>query len=472
MQSDFLTSIKNSKVVPAGGVVILGLSGGPDSTCLFDVLQKLKKELNFLMICAHLNHQIRGDEAEKDALYAKKLSEQAGVDFFSKSVDIKKYAAEHKLTAEEAGRECRYDFFAEIAEKLISKGTYKKPEISIAIAHNSDDVVETVLMRIIRGTGVYGLNGIEPIGKTKGGLRIIRPLIFSSRPDIECYNAENGLAPRIDHTNSENDYTRNKIRNELLPHIRADYNPQLNEAILRLSELARIDNSYLDEIAMNITRNQNSASKDRISLPIAVIENLHLAIKTRLIRRLAYELGLVQDLTHKHIKDILALIESARTNTRLDLPHGYIAGVDYQEFYISKNTEKISSFCQSQYSIIFKEITRETYDKESLNDRKEGTDKLFLDIDKLKQSGLLAYEDDLFLRSRQAGDVFSPRKLNGVKKLKDVYIDMKIPRNLRETIPLLVFKNEVLWVFGYRKSKSFCVDASSKAILEISLARE
>src|SRR5699024_6346005 len=198
-----LNTINKYNLIESGDKIVIGISGGPDSVCLLHILNRLKDKLDIELYAAHLNHQIRGIEAQKDALYVSEICKEMGIIYFIKSIDVPKYCEENSLSIEEGARKLRYEMFDEIKQKTRSN--------KIAIGHNLNDQAETVLMRIMRGTGLQGLRGIEYIRENS----IIRPLLDIERKDIEQYCEVHNLNPRIDESNLENIYTRNKIRLEL-----------------------------------------------------------------------------------------------------------------------------------------------------------------------------------------------------------------------------------------------------------------
>ena len=225
-------------LIENGDKIILGVSGGPDSMCMLNILKDLQntnfKKLNYEIIVAHVNHMIR-KEAIEDEKYVEEYCKKNNIEFYSKSIDIPKIVNTKKIGEEEAGRIARYEFFAQILEKTKAN--------KIAIAHNKNDKVETVLMNELRGSGLSGLKGIEP---RRG--KYIRPLIEIEREEIEKYCEENKLEPRIDKTNFENIHTRNKLRNCLIPYIKKEFNPNIIETINRLSEIVTEQEKYIDEI--------------------------------------------------------------------------------------------------------------------------------------------------------------------------------------------------------------------------------
>ena len=228
--------IKKYKLINENDKVVIGVSGGPDSICILHVLNILKERLKIQVYVAHINHMIR-EEADSETKYVQEFCNELGIECYIKKVDIQEFAKECKIGTEEAGRIIRYDFFNEIAKKV---GANK-----IVTAHNSNDNGETVLLNILRGSGLSGLKGIEPIRENK----YIRPLIETSREDIEEYCEIHKLEPKIDKSNLESIYRRNKIRNDLIPYIQKEFNPNILKTINRLSEVAREENEYMEEKA-------------------------------------------------------------------------------------------------------------------------------------------------------------------------------------------------------------------------------
>ena len=235
-----IETIKKYQLINDGDTIIVGVSGGPDSMCLLDILKKIKEEKtksvfdeNFNIVVVHVNHMIR-EEAEEDAKFVEKYCEKNHIQFYSKSIDVQKLANNNKISVEEAGRNARYEFFNEVLKKVNGN--------KIAIAHNKNDKVETIIMNELRGCGISGLKGIEPKRD-----QYIRPLIECERKEIEEYCSKNDLQPRIDKTNFENTYTRNKIRNIVIPFIKEEFNPNIIETVNRLSELVTEQEDYIQK---------------------------------------------------------------------------------------------------------------------------------------------------------------------------------------------------------------------------------
>ena len=235
LEKEVLTTIKKYNMINKGDKVVIGVSGGPDSITLLNVLNKFKEKLNIKIYVAHINHSIR-EEADEETEYVREFCKKIDVEFFCKKIDVESEAKKLKIGTEEAGRNIRYAFFEEVAEKV---GANK-----IATAHNSNDNAETVLMNIIRGTSISGLKGIEKMRDNK----FIRPLIETTRATIEEYCRIEKLNPRYDKSNKENIYTRNKIRNLLIPYIQKEFNPNIIEGINRLSNIAEEEERFINSM--------------------------------------------------------------------------------------------------------------------------------------------------------------------------------------------------------------------------------
>lgn len=310
-----------------------GVSGGPDSICLLNILEEIKKEgLDFEIIVAHVNHCIR-QEAIDDENFVKEYCEKHNISIYIKRAKVEEIAKNEKQGLEEAGRNVRYNFFEEVANKT---GANK-----IAIAHNANDNAETIFMNIIRGSGIAGLKGIEPIRDGK----YIRPIIECQRKEIEKYCEENNLKPRIDKTNKENDYTRNKIRNICIPYLEKEFNPSIIESLNRLGEIAREETGYIERIVEETYNNIVLKEKkgEKILLSLEGFNNSHLVIKRRLVLYTISKLcGNARGIQKIHIEDILKLCQNNIGNKYLT-PQKYIK--------ILVKDKKIYFISQSQLSV-------------------------------------------------------------------------------------------------------------------------
>ena len=298
MEEKILDTIKKYNLIKQNDKIVIGVSGGPDSICLLNALKSIleKKQIKFELYVAHINHGIR-KEADEDEEYVRDYCKKNGIECFAKKVNIQEMANKQKKGTEEMGREVRYQFFNEVLKNINGN--------KIATAHTKNDNVETVLMNIIRGTGIDGLSGIEPI---RDGM-YIRPLIECKRTEIEEYCAKNHLNPRIDKTNLENTYTRNKVRNMLIPYIEKEFNPNILNSINRLSQIAQMENNYFDNLVETCYKELKIEQNEKeIVLDLKKFNFQEEVIKNKIIRYTIKELlGTCQGIEKIHIKDIIKL---------------------------------------------------------------------------------------------------------------------------------------------------------------------
>lgn len=306
MRETILETIKKYHLIENGDKIVVGVSGGPDSICLLDNLKEIRTHphLNpepvgtmwdFEIVVAHVNHMIR-KEANEDEKYVKEYCEKNEIEFYAKSIDVLKIAHTNKIGTEEAGRLARYDFFDEVLKK--TKAT------KIAVAHNKNDKIETILMHFLRGSGMEGLKGIEPI---KGN--IIRPLIACERLQIEAYCKEKQLNPRIDQTNLEDIYQRNKIRNRVIPYIQKEFNPNIVKTIDRLSNIITLEDEYMEKQTQKIYQELViQENKEEIQIYLKSFNLQEKVIKSRLIRYIIKRLfGSTASIGKIHIDDVIKL---------------------------------------------------------------------------------------------------------------------------------------------------------------------
>ena len=297
MEEKILQTIRQYNLITKEEKIVIGVSGGPDSITLLNVLINLKKQhkIDCQLVVCHVNHMIR-EEAGEDEKFVQEFCKERKIPCYVKRIDVKKIATEQKMGTEEMGRQLRYQFFNEILEKEKAQ--------KIATAHNANDNAETVLMNIMRGTSTSGLKGIE----IKRG-NLIRPLRECTRQEIENYCMENELHPRIDKTNFENTYTRNKVRNLLIPYIQKNFNPNITASINRLSALASQEDEYIEKTVKKIYCGiLEEKEKTHIALDLKAFNQLETVIKNRLVLYTIGELfGTKNGIEKKHIEDIIKL---------------------------------------------------------------------------------------------------------------------------------------------------------------------
>lgn len=428
-------AISEYNMINKGETVIVALSGGADSVCLLHVLYSLSGQMGFKVIAAHINHMLRGSQANADADFARAFCESLNIEFYQTQIDIAALARDKGISEEAAGRQARYEYLQHLKIEL---GADK-----IATAHNKNDQAETVLMRLIRGSGLLGLGAIRHISANS----VIRPLLSITRSEIEGYCHENNLKYVTDSTNSQTIYTRNRVRLELIPYIKENFNPNIITTLYNTAELLSSDNRYLEHQAQKITNKYVKKDEIGVYIEIGKLLKADRAIARRVIRNMHEILcGNSQDIEFKHIEQILCLAGQGRTGTVAYISKSVQAKICYDRMYLANNSVKKEDY---EYELI---IGKSVYIKElQMHIRAEVADAEEVQIaDKYTASfDLEALQRGLKIRNRRRGDVF---KYSGIsKKIKDYFIDKKIPRDKREGIPLLCAGDDILWIIGYRK---------------------
>ena len=334
LEEKIKNTIQKYNLIENGDKLVIGVSGGPDSICLLNVLLKLYKseEVNnketstVTLVVAHINHMIR-KEAKSDEQYVKEYCEKNGIEFYSKSIDVKKLANTNKIGLEEAGRLARYEFFNEVLKKTKAN--------KIVIAHNQNDKIETIFLNILRGSGIGGLKGIEPKREN-----IIRPLIECERSEIEKYCEENKLNPKIDKTNFEEIYNRNKIRNTVIPYIKKEFNPNIIKTMDRLSNIVIEEDEYIEKQTQKVYQGLlvQENSKE-IILDLKKFNLQEIVIKSRLIRYTIKRLfGSIENIEKIHIDDIIKLCSNNIGNKYLTPNKNVKILIKNHKIYISNQS--------------------------------------------------------------------------------------------------------------------------------------
>jgi len=447
--------IKKQELLKSGDRVIAGISGGADSMCMLLILLSLKQELDLDIIVAHVNHGIRGEEAKRDADFVEAFCADKGLAFELANADIPRIAKETGTTSEEAGRNYRYSFFCELAEKYSAE--------KIAVAHNSDDNAETVLFNIFRGSGIGGLKGILPkrsISCKGSKYKLIRPVLVLSRAEIEEGLEEAGQDFCTDRTNSEDTYARNRLRNTILPMARDNINTNVYGHIESLSRQAALVYDFIeqetDKYASCINPvTDEDGSKTGVSIDIPSIVKLHRVLKQSLIRR-AFEMvsGKLKDVEETHIEAIEDLINK-QSGKRISLPYDITATRVYDSIILSSEGSFETLDNVSDHGITWEICNRGD---------------LTIEIPKEQYVKWFDYEktgDDLEVRTCRDGDYLLIGKEGHKKSLSRFMIDNKIPLQERDKILLLATGSHVLWVVGYRQDESCFVTASTKRVLVV-----
>ncbi len=533
MKQRVLETIKTHELLEDGTHIVLGLSGGPDSVCLFDVLLELSAVKNFRIHPVHVNHKFRPGDAERDQEYVEELCRQRGLTCRTFTVDCNALAREEGLTSEEAGRKARYDAFFETAQGIaqeLTKGfaqglvqelageleqhCTQEPsmpgtdKIAIAVAQNANDQAETILFRMLRGTGTDGLAGIA-YKRYERGFAIVRPLLDVPRDEIEKYCEERNLSPRIDNTNNEAIYARNKIRLELLPMLREKFNPNIIETINRLGKNAAADKDYLAQQARDAYEEALEDADGRsctVEVTTAKLDRMHKAVRMRVYNYLLADVGMEENLTEGQLGAIEKVRISQSPSAMCDLADGFRVYKIYDRIRFCREAET-----EEGRQLRMRFISAEEYAKEKKTAHAPDADG---GETAARVVGIFALppgaEDSVCIRKRRDGDVIaiaSKSRTQGAtqtsaqgaaqtsaqgatqaptqgatqapaqgatqapvqgatqtpaqgatqtpdtappqvrhKKLQDFLVDAKVPKSVRDDIDLLAYGNRILWV--------------------------
>ena len=462
-----LRFIRERDLVRANKPLVVGVSGGPDSVCLLHILSGLKRTLGTELHIAHLNHLLRGAESDADAEYVSSLALELEIPATIERRDVKAYQRKHRLSLEEAAREVRYAFFSEVARSLGAD--------TVAVGHTADDQIETILMHVVRGTGLAGLRGMQPLNiwhLPKGDkLRIARPLLEVRRGETEAYCSAQGLSPRIDSSNSLPTQLRNQVRSQLIP-LLLRYNPDIEMALLRTARAADADLAYIDEQVSQLWGRVVKERPEGIVIERVEFSPLDPALKRHLIRSVLQRLlGDLQDIESIHVESLLdAMTKPA--GKRLSLPRGLAFHGDYRHGLI---TARGGIGCpypplQGEHRLNVPGETelsgwrvRGTILDHRPTDADEGELKAYLDFD--------VTGDALTVRGRRRGDRFQPLGMELPKKLQDFMVDSKIPRHWRDHMPLVCSPQHILWVVGWRIDHRARVTPSTRRVLCLEFER-
>ncbi len=457
-------TIRRHAMLAPGDTVLVALSGGPDSVCLLDVLAQLRQSYSLTICAAHFNHKLR-EAADADARFAEQLAREMGFAFMTSSADVGDFAKEHKLSIEAAGRKLRYEF---LRRSAMTVGAQK-----VAVGHTASDQAETVLMRLLRGTGPEGLAGIPPVralADSQGPL-VIRPLINVWRSEVMEHARSRNLEFRIDATNELPDFLRNKIRLELLPHLEREYNPQVKERLAATASSLALENDFLS--------NETRLLKDEITAEKGpgwaifyadTLGKFHPALRKRVIGLLVSDCrpdGPMLESLHYDGAD--ALICAGRGT--LELPAGMRLEISEGLGLVSSTEAKRAAVKEAfqvkldgethipQLSLVVRTKALPDVSAPMRLARMCTPTRQYFDLESVRLP--------LQIRSRRPGDSFNPLGSEGTSKLKDFFIDKKVPRFLRDHVPLLLSDGRIMWVMGYAMDRRFKLKPGSTGALRV-----
>lgn len=447
--------IERRHLLEGGDRLLVAVSGGPDSLCLLHILRRLAPRYKLVLVVAHLDHGIR-PEARQEAESVRRLAAAWSLPFEGAAIDVPAYRAGKKLSASEASRVVRFRFLLEAAEKRCCG--------KIALGQHMDDQAETVLLNLLRGTGPDGLAGILP-RRSFGSLELIRPLLGITRQEIECYCREQGLKPAVDASNLKTDYTRNRIRLELIPYLESRYNPNLKRSLAQLASLVAADRSFLGAEVLKKFKKTVHREKERLIIERDDFNALPGALRGRIAYRALQEFVPGNRIGGRQIEQLLELARKSGPSQGLILPGGFRAYRSYGRIILSaKKAVQEEGFpvlpLQIPGSTLLpgRRIRVEAYFRKPCElNWPPPPHQAFLDF------GLLP--GPLVLRSRWPGARFHPQGAPGSKKLKDFLIDQKVPRHRRDSCPLVAAGDEVIWVMGKRIAHPYRVTDNTSKVL-------
>jgi tRNA(Ile)-lysidine synthase len=466
LETRVIDFIREKGLFSAGDKIVVAVSGGADSVCLLHILERHKDELGIQIYVAHLNHQLRGTESEADAAYVSELARKLGIPATVDCQDVASYHIQKGGSLEEAAREMRYRFLAEVMKRVGAS--------RVAVGHICDDHIETILLHLLRGSGTTGLGGLQPFsvisyGEQDGSLEVVRPLLKIMRQETLGYCRSHRLAPRSDSSNESFTFLRNRIRLELLPLLRK-YNPKIDEGLLRLGEIAGDETLFMEQRVSAVWQELARMGNDVLYLDMDNMRALPRALQRCIFRKAVRQVrGDLRDIEAGHIEDMMKFL-SKPAGKSLCLPDGLTLSTGYGRLILAqaqadtcplpmlRDTSNIDVPGETDlpgWRITAEIVTGAT-----------GTDNGFsasFDLDKLGRK--------IVVRPRRPGDRFQPLGMNENKKLQDFMVDSKIPRSWRDRVPVVSSDDRVLWVVGWRIDDRVKVTRATKKILRLKFER-
>lgn len=452
-----------------GETVVVAVSGGADSICLLSILAKIRDELGINIHVAHLDHKLRGKASRADARFVANFAAKLTIPATIEQKDVTGYKEEHHCSLEEAARNVRYSFLADVVDRI--KGS------CVAVGHTRNDHIETILLHIIRGSGTTGLRGLQSessliFDEIKQPLTIVRPLLSITREETVAYCRQHNIQPQHDISNDDLSFRRNSIRHELLPQLR-NYNAGIEDALIRLSSLATDDLAYIEDQARNVWNLAVHVKGNAVYFDKKACKNLHISIQRQILRMgLTRLTGSTRDFDAGHIESMANFITKP-TGKTLPLPHGLTLSSLYDTLVLA--TAEISHcplpLLKGQTAIplpgeievdgwhITAKITRQTRNTTRITQDSASEFTAMFDLN--------ALGTDLMLRNRQPGDRFQPLGMNRTKKLQDFMVDARIPQAWRNRVPILCTKDHIAWIVGWQIDDRVKVLKNSGAIAQI-----
>jgi tRNA(Ile)-lysidine synthase len=446
-------------LVEKGDRLIVGVSGGVDSMVLLRLLIACRETFDLSLIVAHVNHGFRPEESEREAELVRKESARFGLPFEYGKFNVREFQKLGGLSPQDAARRIRFHFFYDLLGKHDAQ--------RIALGHNADDQVETVLLRLIRGSGVRGLKGILPVHEGK----VIRPLLEVWREEIDSFALGEKIPFLCDSSNLKNDYLRNRVRLSLIPFIEREYQPHFKETLLKTSKILREEDDCLEKGAEEAYQKVVHETKETLAFNFSEYQSLHRAIQWRVIKKIVEKRldgrTTIEGGRGTEVHKIHQKLHQASPSFLIELPHGFWAEKRYDLVLFGRREVKPSvpfevelvSPGRKRVEEIGKEVVIEETDRDPLGDYHGSPDTALMDYESLRFP--------LKMRNFRPGDRFCPLGVKGSQKLKDFFIDHKIPRFERPRIPLLISEERIAWVVGYRLDERVKITERTRKILKV-----
>lgn len=445
-------TVESCGMVAGAKLVLAAVSGGPDSVCMLHLLRSLSDRYGFKLAVAHMNHGFRPESAS-EAVFVREIAEGFGLPCVVEEAHLGERLAGLPVNCQDEARKVRYDFLERAADEIGAD--------RIAVGHNADDQAETWIMRVIRGAGAKGLSAIPPV---RG--RIIRPLLDITREEIMEYLSENGIGYVTDKSNLKTVYLRNSLRMRLMPMVK-EYNPEAVTALVHSAEILRQEDNLLDSLA-NDALSRISAEKDGLlRIDAAGFCALHEALKRRVVRlACARTKGDTLGLSYGHVIDAVRLLTGSGTGKGIDLPGGVRVETGYGEVVFRRESAAPEGFRVELHIPGTARVPSGTITAEVCSGALSGHGGSVAFIDMERLTG------PLFVRNREDGDLFHPAGMDGRKKLKEYFIDKKVPRGERGRVPIVVCGDDIVWVAGFRADGRFAARQGAPHVVRLSLLND
>jgi len=452
-------TIDRYRLLEKGDRLIVGVSAGVDSMVLLHLLNACRETFHLSLIVAHVNHGFRPEESEREAELVQKESARLRLPFEYGTFDVREFQRLGGLSPQDAARRIRFHFFYDLQKKHQAQ--------KVALGHHADDQAETVLLRLIRGSGLQGLKGMLPIREGK----VIRPLLEVWKEEIESFAVEKGIPFLRDSSNLKKDYLRNRIRLSLIPFIEGEYQPHFKETLLRTSTILREENDYIERGAEEAYQKIIHEAKDTLSFKFSEYQSLHQAIQWRVIKKIVERIldggRVFEDRGEGEVHKICQKLRLSSPSFFLELARGFWVEKRYDVVLLGKGGAKLSPpfevdlLCPGRTFVeeVGKEVMIEETGRDQLGDYSTPPDTALMDYECLRFP--------LKIRNFRPGDRFCPLGVKGTQKLKDFFIDHKVPNFERPRVPLLISEERIAWVVGYRIDDRVKVTEGTRKILKI-----